>query len=219
VDILDEGDDFDTVFLNDNQHNVSPQARGGDIEDADVLNEIMMCISEVHKEEGQMTLDDNNSKGNSSSGSTFASPFVARTFNNMMKVKSMNVKSPKKKKGYQNLQSDDDFLFEDQSESNLTPSGEVELNSMPFTTTRDTIAPPTTTGDTTTGEHDDDEFFAAIDGFETFSAQKKERPTAAGTTYPHISSPVDVNKVSSNSPDKSSNNPFDMSLHNDDFAV
>jgi hypothetical protein len=220
VDILDKEEDFETVFLNGNQQN--PFKQESNLEDEDVMNEIMMCISEVHKEDGQMTLEHNSKDNNSSSSTSFASPFVARTFNNMMKVKSMNVKSPtkmKKKKGYQNIQNDDnddDDLQFDQSENSSTPSGEVEMNSL-------ATSPPATHASTLTQEEEEEEFFAAID---RFTPQKEQSSGPANAPVfplePPTSSSVEDKTEKSDSPTmpaSDSNNPFDMSLHNDDFAV
>jgi hypothetical protein len=196
VDILDDEDDYDTVFLNDANHNSSSiNGNGNDFEDEDVMNEIMMCISEVHKEDGQITLEHDakgGKHGSSPSSSSFASPFVARTFNNMMKVKSMNVKSPTRKNGYQNVQSNDNNFvgFSDGIDNKgASETGGVEMNSADFSCI---------------SSKEDDDFFAAIDNFS-------------------LDSPVPVSKADNDidqfSPPDDSNNPFDMSLHNDDFAV
>lgn len=179
VDILDDEEDFDTVFLN-NVHPNSSEQQQDILADDDVMNEIMMAISEVHKEEGQVTLDSNSSGHVSSSPSqSFTSPFVARTFNNLMKVKSMNVKSPTRKNGYQNINNSDEQEF-----GGFHDGGGVELADSNFSKI---------------SKEEDDEFFAAIDGVSLLNSPETRS--------------VDT-KLSNNS-----HNPFDMSLHNDDFAV
>jgi len=212
VDILDDEDDFDTVFLNDAHPNSSEQQ--DILADDDVMNEIMMAISEVNKEDRQLTLESNASGHVSSPTSqSFASPFVARTFNNLMKVKSMNVKSPTRKNGYQNINNDDDQDFGGFNDagggSSIVGSdmpshgGGIELRDSDFSQI---------------SKKEDDEFFAAIDGFSLDRPDTRDSSNNNTSTGNSNSINSTSNIADTSSPNKS-HNPFDMSLHNDDFAV
>ena len=186
VDILDDEDNFEAKYSNSGENEFSHQENG--VDDADVLNEIMMCISEVNREESQL-----NKHEFKHSQSSQSSPFVARTFNNMMKMKSMNIRSPQKNKGYQNLRNDDDMEFEVVGEVN-----EVEMKDNARSHDKSV-------------QEEYDEFFAAIDNFESFTPSKEEKSKNENTTKIDASDAVQTSKNSATT--------YNMSFHNDEFAV
>lgn len=129
LDILDAEDDFETVYLN-KYGNEFPTASKTSDNDVDILNELM-SVNHSTKDSEKREID-------SKRANNFSSPFIARTFNNMMKVNGRNRKVTNNK--YQHLHGDD-LNVQEERDFDATNKIMTDISK------------------------EDEEFFAAIDSF------------------------------------------------------